>query len=179
MSTSRTRVRSRVRTRLIPLAATAALLSLSAACDDDPPTAPDATAQAVATLRRVTERYHDLNVAIADGFVFLHGCEDRPGEGPVGMVYVHMDRLTDGAIDPASPDALIYEPRAGAPPSLVGIELAMPYPLWTQPTPPTFLGETFGAEDEFGVFGLHAWVWRENPRGMFATSHPHVSCAAA
>jgi hypothetical protein len=158
--------------------AVVAVAALLAGCDDDDPTAPDPTAEAVATLRQATERYHDLNAALADGFVFLHGCENRPDEGPVGTVYVHMGRLTDGAIDPASPEALIYEPTSNGSPALVGIEFAIPYPLWTEQEPPEFLGATFQREDEFGVFGLHVWVWRDNPEGLFAESNPRVSCEA-
>jgi hypothetical protein len=96
------------------------------------------------------------------------------------MLYVHMGRLTDGAIDPTAPDALLYEPgAAGGPPTLVGVELAVPYALWTGEAPPTFLGATFQREDEFGVFGLHVWVWRDNPEGLFAESHPRVTCGGA
>lgn len=134
---------------------------------------------AIATLQRVTARYHDLNVAIQEGFVLLHPCENRPGEGPVGIVYVHMGRLVDGVIDPATPDALIYEPSRTGRPKLVGVEFAIPYPLWTEQEPPKFLGATFQPEDEFGVFALHAWVWRSNPEGLFAETNPRVSCDAA
>jgi hypothetical protein len=173
-----------------PLAIAAACV-LFAACADRPPVAPDwqsaMTAQLtvlspaeengrIATLRRATARYHDLNAAIADGFVFLHGCEVRPEEGPVGIVYVHMRRLLDGAIDASLPDGLIYEPRNNGNPRLVGVELAVPYPLWTKPQPPSFNGATFQREDEFGVFGLHVWAWTNNPEGLFAESNPNVSC---
>jgi hypothetical protein len=132
--------------------------------------------EALATLRRATARYHDLAAALADGYVFLHGCEVRSDEGPVGTVYVNMQRLLDGAIDPALPDGLIYEPRKNAPPRLVAVELAMPYALWTGSQPPTFLGTSFQREDEFGVFGLHVWLWRDNPNGLFAEANPNVSC---
>src|SRR5262249_33994093 len=44
--------------------------------------------QAIATLRHATARYQDLAAALDDGFVLLHECENRPGEGPVGTVYV-------------------------------------------------------------------------------------------
>jgi hypothetical protein len=135
--------------------------------------------KAIATLRRVTARYHDLDVAFADGFVLLHPCEERPGEGPVGAVYVHLGRLMDGVIDPETPDALIYEPSKNGREKLVGVEFAMPYALWTSQSPPQFLGATFQPEDEFGVFALHAWVWRNNPEGMFAETNPNVSCGAA
>jgi hypothetical protein len=155
--------------------AVVAAAMLFTACSQDGPVAPTPTDEAIATLRSATSRYQDLNVAKAEGFVFLHGCEVRPGEGPVGIVYVHMDRLMDGAIDPTKPDALIYAPN-GDHPTLVGVELAVPYPLWTKQEPPKFLDGTFQAEDEFGVFGLHVWVWRENPNGLFAESNPKVSC---
>lgn len=139
----------------------------------------DDAAGMLATIQRATARYHNLDAAIADGFVFLHGCETRPEEGPVGMLYVHFGRLLDGVIDPAVPDALIYEPRRNGRPRLVGVELAIPYALWTQQESPALLGATFQREDEFGVFGLHVWAWRANPEGLFAESNPRVRCGDA
>ncbi len=161
-----------------------------AACATEAPVAPESptlrtantradteAARALATLRAATARYHNLKAATDDGFVFLHGCESRPDEGPVGAVYVHPGRL-DGVIDPALPEALIYEPRENGGARLVGVELAVPYVAWTNAQPPEFLGATFQPEDEFGVWGLHVWLWRQNPEGLFAESNPRVSCAA-
>lgn len=166
------------------LAIAAALL---AACGDVAPVQPAAqpltsaqlatltaadTERTIATLRRVTARYHDLDVALADGFQLLHPCEIRPGEGPVGTVYVHIARLLDGHIDPETPDALIYEPgRTRA--KLVGVEFAV---LDAGQQPPQFLSATFQREEEFGVFALHVWVWHHNPNGLFAETNPRVSC---
>jgi hypothetical protein len=133
--------------------------------------------RALTTMASATARYHDLDAAKADGFAFLHGCETRGDEGPVGIVYVHMGRLTDGVIDPAKPDALIYEPRKNGKPKLIGVELATPFALWGEPEPPTFLGRTFQVEDEFGVWGFHVWLWTVNPDGLFAESNPRVSCS--
>jgi hypothetical protein len=170
----------------------AAVVVVLGACAPDSAVAPDtmletsagAAAQqtelnrALATMRRVTARYQDLQAAIDDGFVLLHPCEERPDEGPVGTVYVHVDRLMDGVIDPASPDALIYEPARNGRDRLVGVEFAMPYALWNGAQPPEFFGNVFQPEDEFGVYALHIWVWRHNPEGMFAESNPLVSCGA-
>jgi hypothetical protein len=104
----------------------------------------------------------------------MHRTDDG---GPVGTVYVNMGRLADGIINPASPDALIYVSNGSTDhPALVGVELAIPYSLWTSAQPPKFLGASFQREDEFGVFGLHVWVWRDNPKGLFAESNPNVSC---
>jgi hypothetical protein len=164
-----------------------AAVALFAACADDAPLAPNQQATiraqlatvpttdtdgAIATLQRVTARYHDLNVALDDDFILLHPCENRPGEGPVGIVYVNMARLLDGVVDPETPDALIYEP--GSPrPKLVAVEFAVPN---AGQQPPQFLGATFQEEDEFGVFALHVWVWRNNPEGLFAETNPRVTC---
>lgn len=138
-----------------------------------------ATDGTIATLQRVTARYHDINAAFADEFVLLHPCEDRPGEGPVGTVYINISRLMDGVINPELPDALIYEPGSNGRLDLVGVEFAIPYALWPGQQPPQFLGATFQQEDEFQVFALHAWVWRNNPDGLFAETNPRVSCGAA
>ena len=177
--------------RWLAIVAAAAAL---AGCSDDSPVeperglAPDAQFAAspsheidvaVKSIRRATDRYHRIERALQDGFVLLHPCEVRPGEGNVGAVYVHMGRLTDGKIDPTLPDALIYEQIGDRRPKLVGAEFAVPYALWTEQNPPQFLGRTFQPEDEFGVFALHAWVWRHNPDGLFAESHRSVSCDEA
>ena len=172
--------------RALAVVSAAALL---AGCADRAPLAPQQQAaasasvaetpadqsRALATLRRVTARYHDLNVARSDGFVLLHECENRPGEGPVGTVYYNPARLLDGRVDAALPDALIYEPGGDGRPTLVGVEFAVPD---AGQEPPSFFGATFQREEEFGVLALHAWVWRHNPDGMFAETNPRVSCGA-
>ena len=165
-----------------------------AACAGDAPLAPDRTPadraqlatlpgtdtdSAIATLQRVTARYHNLKAALDDDFVLLHPCEARGDEGPVGTVYINIARLMDGVIDPESPDALIYEPAKDGALHLVGVEFAIPKPLWTGAELPTFLGATFQSEPEFGVYALHAWVWRTNPEGLFAETNPRVSCGEA
>ena len=167
--------------------AISASVVLLTACANDAPVAParqaatearlatgqrTAASDVIATLQRVTGRYHSLKAAADDGFVLLHSCEVRGDEGPVGTVYVHFGRLLDGRIDPELPDALIYEPHQDGL-KLVGVELAV---LNAGQDPPQFLGATFQSEDEFGVYALHAWVWRENPEGIFAETNPRVSC---
>lgn len=168
----------------------AGITAVFAACADEAPFTPELDnamdlsalsakgeeAKLIATIRRATVQYHDLEKAIADGFVLLHPCEVRPGEGPVGTVYVHFGRLMDGVIDPESPDALVYEPSTTGRPKLVGAEFAIPFALWTSPEPPEFQGAQFQAEEEFGVWGLHIWAWRHNPEGMYAEANPNISC---
>lgn len=131
--------------------------------------------QALATMRAATAQYHDLQNALNDGFVLRHTCGVAGEDEVVGTVYANRDRVRDGKIDPALPDGLIYEPtRDGM--RLVGVELVMPYALWTNPDPPTFFGNTFAREDGFGVYGLHVWIWLHNPNGMFEETNPNVKC---
>lgn len=169
-----------------------ATLYVATACTDGSPLqpaqdlAPDGPTLPVAavldaditTLRLATAPYRDLDAAVRDGFVLLHDCETRPGEGAVGAVYVHMGRLLDGVIDPQLPDALVYAPDRNGRPKLIGVEFAIPYSMWTEADPPEYLGNAFQREDEFGVWALHAWVWLQNPSGLFAEAHPLVTCAA-
>lgn len=160
--------------------------ALMVACDQGPtyPGAEPAPARiapsvetdpAIVELRRATARYHDLAHALEDGFVFLHACSNEPGEGPVGTVYVHIEHVLDGVIDPGKPDALIYRPLDDGTLELTGAELAVPD---TGQAAPQFLGATFQREPEFGVFGLHVWIWLPNPDGLFAELNPRVTCGA-
>ena len=176
-----------IRSRHVLVAVIGAVLS---ACADQNPTTPvrQATmtpqpavvsaneATAAATLRMVTARYQDLQTALDDQFVLLHECESRPGEGPVGTVYLNVARLLDGVIDPKLPDALIYAPSSNGSLKLAGAEFAIPYAL--APQRPSFLGHAFQDEPEFGVYALHAWVWLENPNGMFEETNPRITCGA-
>jgi hypothetical protein len=171
-----------------------AAAALFVACADQTPAAPTPTSanaarldrsneaqheqdvqQVIETLRRATARYHNIENAKQDNFVLLHDCETRLNDEPVGTVYVNLSRLTDGVIDLEKPEGLIYEPGPTGL-KLVGVELAIPFQLSTEP--PHLLGATFQREDEFGVFALHAWVWRSNPNGLFAETNPRVTCGA-
>lgn len=151
----------------VSLSSTTDLLSMPAAAEYN---------RALAQLRRATARYHDVDAALADGFIPVGECEVHEGESPAGIPYANLDYLLDGVLDPSRPDALLYEPGADGGVTLVGVELAMPYPLWSAAEPPEFLGHEFRREDEMGVFGLHIWLWRSNPDGLFAWGNPRVSC---
>ena len=177
----------RIRSSL-PMAAAAAIMLT--ACTEEAPLAsaldvggaaalraePAAYNTVIAELRRTTARYHNVDAALADGYIPVGECEVHEGEDPGGIPYANLDHLLDGAIDPSRPDALLYEPDTDGRLTLVGVELAVPYPMWMAADPPTLLGHTFRREDDMGVFGLHVWVWRHNPDGMFAWGNPRVAC---
>jgi len=163
------------------------------ACADESSLAPDEAMQTqiasasrtkpadpLSTLYHATVRYKDLQAAIDDGFEFLHGCETRGDEGPVGTVYVNFQRFGEGdgkTPDPARPEALIYQPKEDGSLRRVGIEFAVSYEAHSpESEPPTFMGQAFQHEDEFQVWGLHVWLWSYNPEGLFAETNPLVTC---
>lgn len=131
----------------------------------------------LATLRRATAKYHNVDNAIADGFVPV-ACETRPGHASAGQLYANFGRVADGVIDLEKPEGLLYHAGGNGPLQLAGVDLAIPavdeHGIPTEP--PVLLGNTFYMEEEFGVWGLHVWIWRHNPEGMFAEGNPNISC---
>jgi len=141
----------------------------------------------LAELRRVTARYHDVGSALADGFgPAPFGCEvlatESGAETHIGIPYVNHDRITDGVLDPSRPDVLLYEPESNGRRTLVAAALATPVPMWQLShgtEPPDLFGVPFQLEPGPGIYGLHIWIWRHNPRGMFAIGNPRVTCDLA
>lgn len=133
----------------------------------------------LATLRRATARYHDVEAAIEDGFVQILPCVENPdGPGALGVPFARTDRF-DATIDLSKPEVLFYEPRKNGNLRLIGAEPVVPIPLWTESDPPTRFGREFHRNEDHGLYGLHMWVWRHNTDGMFAFWHPDVSCTFA
>ena len=152
-----------------PLAPESAATRLAAS--DRPAAASSADAQrSLAELRRATARYHDVDVAIADGYTLL-GCEG-PG---AGVIYVN-GSLFDAQVDPSAPEALIYTEGPSGKLRLAGVELVVP--AVASPNAPVFLGQAFQPEEELGVWGLHVWLWVDNPDGLFEELNPRVSCTS-
>jgi hypothetical protein len=126
----------------------------------------------LAQARAATARYHDVEIALADGFAPPPDghCVSGP-EGAMGYHYVNVDRV--GQLDPRLPQVLLYVPEADGRLRLVGVEYLSPVG-----------GELFGQPfaDFSPPFGpataLHVWLWQANPAGMFASYNPNLSCPA-
>lgn len=133
------------------------------------------------TLRQATEPYKDVSAAVEDGFEQFLPCTENPeGPGAIGVVYANLDRL-DMTIDLNKPEVLFYEPQPNGDLQLVGGEPVVPIEQWDESNsnPPFMFGREFHRNEEHGLYGLHMWVWRENPEGDFAFWHPNVSCEYA
>lgn len=158
---------------LILLAALFAACSNSTSSDSD-----EFEEEWLLSVQQATDQYNDIEAALDDGFVDPGmGCVENPeGPGAFGIPHVHPDRLSDDAIDPANPEVLFYEPQQDGSLRLVGTENALPIELWDGEQPPALFGHEFHRNEEEGLFGIHIWVWKENPEGIFAFWHTDVSC---
>lgn len=163
--------------------------------------------QQLAQVRAATARYHNINVAIADGFVPIEPitCEDTP-DGTHGFGYVNRPRFASPEVNLLEPEILNYIPtedgylrlvnvvytnrvlfRDTRPPGTLGYRAGI-FP-WQQAVIPAYLEEVSGSFSLFGqqperlfsgrwMYLLSAWVWSPNPRGMFAGLNPRLNCTA-
>ena len=144
--------------------------------------------QLLEAMRASTAKFHNIDAALAAGYVDDgFGCIDAasfgldPSVGGMGFHLINDALHADPATDPLRPDILVYEPQAHGKPMLVALEYEVFRPDWygagnTQP--PTLLGQPFESFDFEGlqIFGLHVWLWRNNPSGMFQDFNPKVTC---
>jgi hypothetical protein len=174
---------------------TLSLVTILLACDDHPGTlAPEgasavearatsaSTASQIAQLRRLVARFHDFDAAVHAGWATqITPCLEAPGLGAMGFHYGNLGYIQDGGVvDLLQPELLLYEPEKSGKLRFVGVEYIVPFADHpATAAPPTLLGQPFAQVPEFGVWGLHIYVGRENPSGIFAPWNPKVSCENA
>ncbi|MGI8560559.1 MAG: hypothetical protein ACR2J7_03815 [Luteimonas sp.] len=132
----------------------------------------------LAALRSATASFHSLKSAKAAGWdEDITGCLSS-SQGGMGHHYVNWGELFDGGtLDPLRPEVLVYAPDATGAKRLVAVEyLILGSDLPSTATPPEMYGQEFHFNSTFGVWALHAWVWKHNPNGIFADWNPKVSC---
>jgi hypothetical protein len=138
----------------------------------------------VQLVRDGTRRYIDVNNATAAGYASFLGCVAGTDHGAMGVHYVNLTLLGNLTLDPAQPQALIYEPHDGKM-TLVGVEFILDSASWlaaNNNAPPVLDGQVFnfvGAPNRFNInsfFELHVWAWRENPQGAFVDWNNRVTC---
>lgn len=130
----------------------------------------------LADFRRATAPYHRVEAALEDGFVPILECQESPdGQGALGIPFARLDRFDD-EVDLSEPEILFYEPQPNGRLRLVGGEPVVPIETWSDTEPPTMFGREFHRNEAHGLFGLHMWIWKHNPNGVFAFWHPDVTC---
>jgi hypothetical protein len=131
----------------------------------------------LATLRRVTARFHKFDKAVAAGWsAKITACMEDPALGGMGFHYGNVAYI-DATARVDQPELLLYEPEKNGRLRLVAVEYIIPYAFHSRDAePPVLFGRQFKQNDTFQLWGLHAWVWDHNPSGMFADWNPRVSC---
>lgn len=155
-------------------------------------------------IRAATEKYRDVEVALADGYVRdpLDICETpaqlgAPADaGVMGVHYLHPDLLQIGPdgtrldvsgthTDFLRPAVLVYEPQADGSLELVAVENLVLEEAWEAEgnrRPPTFAGEEYAYMPDDpgkvirGHYDRHLWIFRENPNGIDAQYNPAATC---
>ena len=136
-------------------------------------------------VRDATAPFLNLDVAMAAGYGPVKGCAQSPGVGGMGQHYVKGDLVGDPALDKLRPEALVYEPRADGGYQLVAAEWIVLKDAWhgaNGKNPPQLFGRTLSlvkapnAYELPDFYEIHAWIWKENPKGLFADWNPRVSC---
>ncbi|MFG2378489.1 hypothetical protein ACGFY9_44430 [Streptomyces sp. NPDC048504] len=171
-------LRSAVKTALA--VATAAAFALTAApaqaaSDPDPSawTTLSKTYQATAKYG-----YEAFALVPSAGYQRSDDCVAKPPEGGMGYHYINPANID--SVDPAKPAALLYADGSDFVEGrrLVAVE-------WMvkdtgQTTAPTLFGQTFQKDPKLpGYFTLHAWIYKPNPKGLFAPWNPEVVCPKA
>jgi hypothetical protein len=95
----------------------------------------------------------------------------------MGVHYVDPTRMATG-FELTRPEALLYEPQGNGRMRLVGVEyLVMPDPDPATDDRPVFPGGIgFHAPHALPAYTLHAYIWKNNPEGMFVDFSPRVTC---
>lgn len=132
----------------------------------------------LAQVRQATTQYHDVNAAIAAGYVPVDECV--PG---MGYHYVNFGQF--GRMNPLVPDALTYAANGKGHLRLVAAEwfkVDADQNLATDSDRPSMFGKEFdgpmpGHAPGMPVhYDLHAYLWQGNPDGVLATFNPNVHC---
>ena len=145
-------------------------------------------------LRASLEKYKDPYVAVRDGYFSTLGCVEYPKPGgpgrvpyPAGVMGIHFlnPALVGPIPDPKRPALLLYEPDARGKLTLVGVEWFVPLATGIKERPHLF-GRPFDGPMEghepllpqgLHHYDLHAWLWRENPAGLFSPTNPALKCS--
>lgn len=137
-------------------------------------------------VRRATQRYLDINVALGEGWVRATPCVSGPNEGAMGVHFLKPERLHDGTLKADEPEMLIYEPQRGGTYRLVGVEYlvlasewASHNPAGSAPSVDGHLANFVGEPNRYALpafYEMHVWAWEDNPNGNFSDWNSRVSC---
>ena len=163
-------------------AAVALLFACSSASAQLADTSAAGVEKFTARARVATERFKDVNTAVAESYVKV-----GPDFPAMGEHWVNGELIMRGELDPSRPAILTYTTIAGRP-TLTGIVYALA--LKRGETPPMLprgagwhdhvgsideesllFGHDHHSDDDIRLVVMHAWIWQRNPAGIFATDN--------
>ncbi|GEM_PF-2009994 len=153
------------------------------ACDPDAnPGLPAEVLDQIDALTLSVLPFFNYDVAVSAGWdTILGGCVESP-MGGMGYHVHNMDQLMNGHLNLLRPEVLLFAPTEDGSMQFHGVEYIIPSDLWTEPSPPEFLGQELHFNPNVppnGIWALHVWVGTQNPSGIFADFNPEVSCEFA
>lgn len=113
--------------------------------------------------KAATARYRDLKNAEKDGYVDINVVTEN-----MGYHYMKTSQV-DAEFDIRKPEILVYNKNDKGKIELVAVEYAVPISLSPNNAPAGFTGDNdvWSKNTDFGLWLLHAWVWKCNPKGVF------------
>jgi hypothetical protein len=134
----------------------------------------------LAQVRQATAQFHRPEAAQAAGYDLVPGldyCFNKPGVGGMGYHYINTSIL-DLNVDLLNPEAMVYAPGPNGILQLAAVEYIVPAAAWDAVNSelPELLGQHFHLNQSLGVYVLHAWIWKNNPAGIFEDWNPTVTC---
>ena len=131
----------------------------------------------IAMIRSATRDFQSLDSAAAAGYPReVPHCLSDGDQGAMG--YHHVNRaLLDDVLELQRPEILLYSRTPEGEYRLNGVEYIVPYSVRPpEAEPPTIMDQPLKRSAPLELWYLHAWVWTENPNGMFADWNPRVAC---
>jgi hypothetical protein len=146
----------------------------------------------LAQVRAATARFHRVEAAEAAGYELgwvngagrriVDGCVAHPTAGAMGYHYFNAELMADNAVDALEPEVLVYAPAPDGGRRLVAVEWVV-RSAQSNPAGVSEAPSVLGMDMHILVpppgpafYLTHAWVWADNPAGMFADWNPEVSC---
>ena len=138
------------------------------------PSSANAGFEDLSTARAATAKFHQVDAANAAGYGILVRdlagitCIDSPGVGVMGIHYANGQALGDAVLDPAKPEALVYQPLPNGKLRLVAAEYIVFQGAWLEAgntSGPTLfdrplklipMGNRYGLPP---FYEIHAWIW--------------------
>jgi hypothetical protein len=153
------------------------------------PSPANAGAEDLSTARAGTAGFHQIDAALAAGYGLFKdakgiACIDSPA-GVMGIHYVNGALVGDAVLDPATPEALVYQQLPNGKLRLVAAEYIVFQGAWLKAgnaAGPTLFGQPLKLIPKPNRYGLdpfyeiHAWIWKHNPDGMFKDWNPNGTC---